>query len=134
MEVIQCNEINQVVNELLIAFQDCNKLKNSDLRRLVELVSAVNTCANGGVNYNTRIQELYEPIADETVIYPINTLHSISIMILEGNITQEIDSTIVTFPTKSVLNTEFTNLNQTEISFVVKAGSKVVVEYLIETI
>ena len=132
--MIQCNEISQVVNELLIAFQDCNKLKNSDLRRLVELVSAVNTCANGGVNYNTRIQELYEPIADETVIYPINTLHSISIMILEGNITQEIDSTIVTFPTKSVLNTEFTNLNQTEISFVVKAGSKVVVEYLIETI
>jgi len=134
MAAIECNEINQVVNELLIAFQDCNKLKNSDLRRLVELVSAVNTCANGGVNYNTRIQELYEPIADETVIYPINTLHSISIMILEGNITQEIDSTIVTFPTKSVLNTEFTNLNQTEISFVVKAGSKVVVEYLIETI
>ena len=40
--VINCLEINQVINELLIAFQDCNKIKNSDLRRLVELVSAVN--------------------------------------------------------------------------------------------
>lgn len=32
--VINCLEINQVINELLIAFQDCNKIKNSDLRRL----------------------------------------------------------------------------------------------------
>ena len=30
--VINCLEINQVINELLIAFQDCNKIKNSDLR------------------------------------------------------------------------------------------------------
>ena len=29
---IECNSINQVTNELLIAFQDCNKIKNSDLR------------------------------------------------------------------------------------------------------
>ena len=37
--IIECSEISQVVNELLIAFQDCNKIKNSDLRRFVELVS-----------------------------------------------------------------------------------------------
>ena len=42
--VIECNEIQQEINYLLIAFQDCNKIKNSDLRKLVELVSAVNTC------------------------------------------------------------------------------------------
>ena len=30
--IIECNSINQVINELLIAFQDCNKIKNSDLR------------------------------------------------------------------------------------------------------
>ena len=30
--VIECSEISQVVNELRIAFQDCNKIKNSDLR------------------------------------------------------------------------------------------------------
>ena len=40
--VIECNEIQQEINYLLIAFQDCNKIKNSDLRRLVELVSTVN--------------------------------------------------------------------------------------------
>ena len=30
--IIECNEISQTCNELLIAFQDCNKIKNSDLR------------------------------------------------------------------------------------------------------
>ena len=33
--MIQCNQIQQEINYLLIAFQDCNKIKNSDLRRLV---------------------------------------------------------------------------------------------------
>lgn len=46
--IIECNAISQNINELLIAFQDCNKIKNSDLRRLVELVSAVNTCQVDG--------------------------------------------------------------------------------------
>ena len=40
--IIECNAISQNINELLIAFQDCNKIKNSDLRRFVELVSTVN--------------------------------------------------------------------------------------------
>ena len=31
--IIECNAISQNINELLIAFQDCNKIKNSDLRR-----------------------------------------------------------------------------------------------------
>ena len=43
MATIQCNEINQTVNELLIAFHDCVKIKNSDLTKLVELVAAVKT-------------------------------------------------------------------------------------------
>ena len=33
--VINCLEIQQEINYLLIAFQDCNKIKNSDLRRFV---------------------------------------------------------------------------------------------------
>ena len=33
--IIECNQIQQEINYLLIAFQDCNKIKNSDLRRLV---------------------------------------------------------------------------------------------------
>ena len=131
--MIQCNEITQNINELLISFQDCNKVKNSDLRKLVELVSAVNTCANGGPLYNTEVNELYEPLFDTTVTYPINTYHSISIMVIEGNITENIGMTTIIYPTKTVLNTEFTTLNQTITTFTVKAGSKVVVKYLIET-
>ena len=42
--IIECNAISQNINELLIAFQDCNKIKNSDLRRLVELVSGSGDC------------------------------------------------------------------------------------------
>ena len=134
MATIQCNEINQTINELLIAFDDCNKIKNSDLRKLVELVAAVNECCGGGPLYNTKIQEVYTPLIDTVVSYPVNSFHSISIMIISGNITQSIGPTIVTYPTGSVLNTEFTTLNQTTIEFTVKAGATVVVEYLIETI
>lgn len=132
--MIQCNEINQNINELLIAFEDCNKIKNSSLRQLVELVAAINSCANGGPNYGTKIQEIYTPIVDTVVSYPVNSFHSISIMIISGTITQEIGLTTVTFPTSSVLNTEYTTLNQHVVEFTVKAGAMVVIEYLIETI
>lgn len=132
--MINCLEINQTVNELLIAFDDCNKIKNSDLRKLVELVQAVSVCANGGIHYDTEITESYEPTTDLVVIYPVNTYHSISVLVLEGNITQLINGNIYTFPTKTVLNTELTTLNQTEFKFTVKAGSKIIVKYLIPTI
>ena len=134
MATIQCNQINQTINELLIAFHDCVKPKNSDLQKLVELVAAVNECANGGRNYNTKIQEVYTPITDTVITYPINSFHSVSIMVIAGNITQIIGLTTVTYPTGSVLNTEYTTLNQTAVTFTAKAGSTVVVEYLIETI
>jgi len=128
--VIECNEINQVVNELLIAFQECNKIKNSDLRKLVELVSAVNTCSNGGPAYDTLITDTYEPITDELVNYPINSFHAFTLIVLEGSIIYN----TFTFPAGTTQNIEFTNLNQTEIEFLVKAGSKVMFEYMIETI
>lgn len=127
--MIQCNEITQNINELLIAFQDCNKVKNSDLRKLVELVSAVNTCSNGGPLYNTLITETYEPITNTLVTYPVNTFHSITIIVLEGNIIYN----TFTFPTGTTKNIEVTTLNQTLLEFTVTAGSKVMVEYLIET-
>jgi hypothetical protein len=132
--MIQCNEITQTVNELLISFADCNKIKNEDLRKLVELVAAVNTCANGGVHYDTMIQEVYTPITDQVVTYPINTFHSISVMVIHGTISQTINSTTVNYPKGSVLNNTVTTLNQTSFSFKVKAGATVVVEYLIPTI
>lgn len=131
---IECNEISQVINELLIAFQDCNKLKNSDLRRFVELVSAVNVCSNGGKNYNNLISEVYEPTSDQFIKYPPSTFHSISISILRGTITQDVNGTEVAFPKGTSLNVEFTTLNQKEYSFTVKPGSSVLVEYIVESL
>jgi len=128
--IIECNEISQTCNELLIAFQDCNKIKNSDLRRLVELVSAVSTCSNGGPDYDTIITDIYEPVVDEIVTYPINTFHAITIIVLQGSIVYN----TFTFPAGTTQNIEVTNLNQTPIIFTVKSGSKVMVEYLIENI
>lgn len=127
---IECNEINQTANQLLTAFQDCNKIKNSDLRKLVELILAVNTCANGGPDYNTLITDTYEPISDQIVNYPINTFHAITIIVLSGSINYN----SFTFPAGTTQNIEVTTLNQTPITFTVNAGSKVMVEYLIETI
>lgn len=128
--IIECNSINQVINELLIAFQDCNKIKNSDLRRLVELVSAVNTCNNGGVSYDTIITTTYEPLIDTVVTYPVNDFHAISVLVVEGEAVYQ----GVTFPVGGKVEIEFTNLNQQEFSFTAKAGSKIFIERIIETV
>lgn len=125
--VIECNEISQVANQLLTAFQDCNKIKNSDLRKMVDLIIAVNTCSNGGPDYNTIITNIYEPVSDEIIIYPINTFHAITIIVLNGSIIYN----TFTFPAGTTQNIEVTTLNQTPISFTVKAGSRVMVEYII---
>jgi hypothetical protein len=127
---IECNEINQTANQLITAFQDCNKIKNSDLRTLVELIIAVNTCANGGPDYDTIITDTYTPVSDQIVTYPINTFHAITIIVLSGSIVYN----TFTFPAGTTQNIEVTTLNQTPITFTVKAGSSVMVEYLIETI
>lgn len=134
MAKIECNEISQTINELLISFQNCKKINNEDLVKLVELIAAVNVCNDGGPRYNTLVSESYSPIEDTTITYPIDTYHSLNIMIIDGNITRDISMSIVTFPTGTVLNHEVTTLNQTEYKFTIKAGSIVVVEYLIETI
>jgi hypothetical protein len=128
--VIECNEISQTVNELLIAFADCNKIKNSDLRRLVELVSAVNTCSNGGADYNTLTTNTYTPVSDTVITYPINDFHAISILVVVGEAVYQ----GVTFPVGGKVELEFTNLNQQALSFTAKAGSTIFVERIIETI
>lgn len=127
--MVECNEISQTINELLISFKDCNKIKNEDLRKMVELISAVNICQNGGPNYNTVITDTYEPLTDENVVYPMNTFHSISIIVLGGSIVYN----TFTFPAGLTQNIEVTTLNQTPINFLVKAGSRVLVEYIVET-
>ena len=127
---IECNEISQVTNELLIAFQDCNKIKNSDLRKLVELVSAVNICNNGGVDYGELLTNTYESLTDTIITYPINNFHAISVLVVEGEAIYQ----GITFPVGGKVEIEFTNLNQQEFSFTAKAGSKVFVERIIETV
>lgn len=127
--IIECNEISQISNELLIAFQDCNKIKNSDLRKLVELVSAVNTCSNGGVDYGELLTNTYEPVSDTIVTYPIDNFHAISILVVEGEAIYQ----GITFPVGGKIELEFTNLNQQSFSFTAKGGSTVFVERIIET-
>jgi hypothetical protein len=126
--IIECNEITQTANELQIAFQDCNKIKNSDLRKLVDLVIAVSTCSNGGPNYNTLISTSYT--TPQTVTFPINNFHSYSLNVLSGSIEYE----GFNFPSGSTRNVEYTTLNQNSVTFIVNSGSEVLFEYLIETI
>lgn len=130
MVVIECTEINQVYAELMTAFQDCNKIKNSDLRKLVELVLAVNTCANGGASYNTLVNFVYEPDETTVITYEPNTFHSISLVVTQGNIIYN----GITLPTNTSINLEFTTLNQHAFTFTIAPGSKVLVEYIIEDI
>ena len=131
MSVIECNSINQVTNELLIAFQDCNKIKNSDLRKMLDLVMAVSTCANGGASYNTLETFNYMPTeGNEDVTYDVNTFHAITIAVLSGSIIKD----GVYIPTGSSYNLEFTALNAQEFNFTVVNGSNVLVELVKEDI
>lgn len=125
---IACNELSQVASELLMAFQDCNKVKNSDLRKLVELVMAVSECSNGGPLYNVLITDVHEPTEDKLISYPSDSFHAVSVMVVNGTISYS----GVTLPQGSVINIEFTTLNQLEFKFTAHAFSKIVVEYLIE--
>lgn len=127
---IQCNEINQTVNYLLTAFQDCQQLNASDMQLLVELVAAVNTCANGGPDYNTLINTIIEPDETEVVTYPIGDFHAISVVISSGSIVYQ----GITLSPGASINIEFTTTNQQAFTFTVNAGSKVLVERIIETI
>lgn len=124
--IIECNEINQTINQLKIAFQTCHKPSNDDLLLLVDLVAAVNKCANGGANYNTLITERYEGPAE--IVVPVNKLHSYTLAVLRGSV--EYDG--FTFPRGTTRNVEFTTLNQTEFKYIVTPGSEVMFEYLIE--
>lgn len=45
---IECNQINQVANELKMKFVSCGRLEASDLQRLVDLVIAASNCNNAG--------------------------------------------------------------------------------------
>lgn len=126
---IQCNEINQTINYLLTAFEDCKKIDPEDLRTMVELIAAVNTCANGGVEYNCTDTIIYEDILiDEPIVIPPNRFHAISIVVLEGSILYN-DALV---PQGATINIEYTTLNQQPFNFTIKSGARVLVETIIE--
>jgi len=128
---INCNEIDQTVNQLLAAWgNNCKDIKPSDLTLLVELVAAVQVCANGGTAYDYLHTDIYEPETDTIVSYDTGEYHSISVMVVEGNITLTDGTLTTTLPQGSVLDHEVTNLNQLPFRFTVKAGAKVTVQYL----
>lgn len=124
--IIECNEINQTINQLKTTFQTCKTPSNKDLVLLVDLIAAVNTCANGGANYNTLITETYEGPTEINI--PVNFLHSYTLAVMRGSV--EYNDFI--FPKGTVRNVEFTNLNQTAFKYIVNPGAKVMFEYLIE--
>lgn len=129
--MINCNEIDQVVNQLLATWgNNCKDIKPSDLALLVELVAAVNTCANGGTAYDYLHTDIYNPEEDQTVTYPVGKYHSISVMVNSGKITQQQGMIVAEFQAGTVLDHEVTNLNQLAFTFTIKAGATVTVHYL----
>ena len=128
--MIDCNQINQEVNSLILAFSDCKKIRNEDLVRLVELIAAVNICANGGANYSTILNTIYEPSEDEVIILPVNSFHAISMVVVRGPVIYN----GVTLVNGNTVNLEVTTTNQTDFTFTATAGSKILVETIVETI
>lgn len=127
---INCDEISQNINYLLSAFDNCNRIDPEDLRLMVELIAAVNNCANGGPDYNTLLTDIYEQEEDEQITYPANSFHSISIVSTLGSFI--LNGAL--YPSGVTINIEYTTLNQQEFTFTAKAGSRIVVNYLIETV
>lgn len=125
---IECNEIPQTINELLIAFQNCKQVKNEDLVKLVDLVSSVYTCQGAGANYSTLISNTYN--SEGSVSFPSNSFHSFSISVLSGSIIYQ-GAVLYAGSTKNV---EYTTLNYNPVSFYVNSGSTVLFEYIIATV
>lgn len=122
--MVKCNEINKVINQLKLTFNNCRKVEGKDLVLLMELIDAINKCNSSGEDYDTLVSHSYLGPIDVT--YPPNTFHSFSLMVTEGTITYQ----DLVLTKGSVKNIEFTNLNKTPISFKVNEGGKVLFEYL----
>ena len=126
---IECDQIEQIGNELIMAFDGCKVPKNSDLVKLVELVLAVNHCKNVGNPYNTLVSDSYiEQETPQEITYPIYLIHSYSLNVIEGSIEYE----GFNFPKGSTRNVEYTTTNKKEVKFTVNPDSRVLFEYLKE--
>jgi hypothetical protein len=126
MAIIECDDIEQTISQMYASFQSCSNVKKTDLIKLLDLITAVNNCGTPGVSYDTLISNLYEPVSNQVITYPINTFNSISLVILDGSIIYN----SITLPTGTSINIPFTNLNQTPFVFTAVAGSKILVEYV----
>ena len=134
--VIECNEINQTINQLKIAFQTCHKFNNKDLEDYIKNfhigTNGYPSCTlnKDGVKKTWAIHQLiaqaYEGPSE--IVIPVNKLHSYTLAVLKGSV--EYDG--FTFPRGTTRNVEFTTLNQTEFKYIVTPGSLVMFEYLIE--
>lgn len=125
--MIECSEINQTLSYLATTFQDCTQLKASDMQLLVATMTAIYNC-DTGPNYNTSIDNLFEPDEDTPIIYPINNFHAISVTVLAG----QIEYAGATLPTGSYISKEFSTLNQTEFEIIIKADARVLIERIVE--
>lgn len=130
MAIIPCEDIPITITELSEAFTGCKNVKTSDIKKLLDLVTAINNCNNdGGINYDTLVSNFYEPVATQIVTLPINTFHNITIAVLDGSIIYN----SATLPSGATINLDFTTLNQTPIIVTIAPGSKVLIEYIIPT-
>jgi len=121
---INCNEINQVADELKMKFTACSKLEAADMITLVELVVAVSECANGGTQYNNTITETLVPTEGELIkTYDVGSYHSIYVRVSIGTVVYN----GITLPINSEIRDDVTALNNTPFVLTVPNGAEVLV-------
>lgn len=122
--MIECNEINEIFNEVLVAFADGNQPTNADHRKMMNVMRAMVECSNTEGDYDSLITNVYDKAQE--VIIPANTLHSYTLCVMEGAIMYA----GLKFTKGSVKNVEFSTMNTSEIRFEVLKGAKVLFEYM----
>lgn len=121
---INCNEINQIADELKMKFKACSTLKAEDMQQMLDLVVAVSICSNGGTQYNNTISETLNPINGElTQTYPIGSYHNIYIRVISGSVIYK----GITLPVNSEIRDEVTALNNTPFVLTIPNGSEILV-------
>lgn len=122
--MIECNEINEVYNQLRVAFSSEGTPSNEDLTLMLQLMMAAKDCTGDNGEYNYLVAKQY--IGPTEVKIPINTMHSCSIAVLEGAMMY---CGIKMFK-GTTKNIEFTSMNTNDLRFEVLKGGKVLFEYL----
>lgn len=122
--MIECNEINEVYNQLRVAFSGEGTPTNEDMTLMLQLMMATKDCTGDDGEYNYLVAKEY--IGPKEVIIPVNTIHSCSISVIEGAMMY----CGVKMTRGATKNIEFTSLNSNDLRFEVLKGGKVLFEYL----